>query len=303
MTTAISALFAALVLDAPVLSGAMPEHSILATEQAQARWVIINGAADSSAPFLWTWSAADDPGVAAADRKAFTAPSECKVRDNGGTLLIGASGGGFAAIDVATRRAEFYGHVPGNLHSIERLPDGRIALACSTGATVWLADVSAAPLEPARQKLKKAFALPAAHGLVWDAPRRVLWALGETNLVKLAYVPETFELRELRRYDFRGGDTRPECGHDLIPDGKNLVLTGHYRVLRFNPDTETFTEVFPIVNVKSVSFSAAGEPLFAIPNESWWTDRLQAGTGKTARVIGPFKGARFYKARWMGQRP
>lgn len=303
METLIPTVLALAILGAPALFGAMPEHSVLATEQAQARWVVIDSAADPAAPFVWSWNAEGDPGVAAADRKAFAAPSECKVRDNGGTLLIGASGGGFAAIDVATRRAKFYGRVPGNLHSIERLPDGRVALACSTGATIWLADVSAAPLEPAKQKVQKAFALPAAHGLVWDAPRNVLWALGETELVKLEYAPEAFGLRVLKRYDFRNGDTRPECGHDLVPNGRELILTGHYRVLRFNPDAEAFAEVSPIKNVKSVSFSVSGEPLLAIPNESWWTDRLQAGTGTAARVIGPFKGARFYKARWFNQRP
>ena len=48
-------------------------------------------------------------------------------------------------------------------------------------------------------------------------------------------------------------------GHDLLPDGKGgYYFTNHAAVWHFDPETETFTSVRDVRNVKSFSPSSDG---------------------------------------------
>ena len=124
---------------------------------------------------VWSWRAADSPGIPADMHTLFRTTDDCKPVDGGRRILISSSGGGVALVDRETRRASFVARVT-NAHSIEMLPGGRIAAAASvstagTGDRIVIFDA-------ATGKELASDALRSAHGAVWDEERRVLWALG-----------------------------------------------------------------------------------------------------------------------------
>lgn len=277
-----------------------PDMRIVATEQSGPRIIIVDGTPGAKPEVLWAWDPAEDPGIAPGDLPTFDCVSECKPHDGGRTILVTASGGAFAAIDVETRRAKWYGFAGENPHSIDVLPDGRVAVVSSTGNKLTLTDVSKAPFAPAKQKQVKAMELPGGHGVHWDATRNCLWAFGYFKLHKLAYDGATMSVTPLASYDYSKVCLNAG-GHDLVPDGRGgFFLTNSRVVFHFDPDTETFAIARNIAYVKSFSPSATRGDLYAIPNESWWTDRLTVRDASgNARTIGPFENPRFYKARWL----
>lgn len=253
---------------------------------------------------LWRWDPAKDPGLSAGSAASFHNIDECKPVDGGRTILVCASGGGVAAVDVAAGCARWCAYLPkpwAGPHSVERLPDGRVAVANSTGVdALQLIDLNDAPLDPAKQTVVTALPVPGAHGVVWDADRNSLFVLGYTNLLELAYRPEPMSVTVKRRWNYVAacGDA---WGHDLVADGRGgYYLTNHTAVWRFDPDTGVFARELDRPNVKSFSRDAVLGDLLTIPREHWWTDRLVVRTSDgRERTIGPFAGAKFYKARWM----
>ena len=79
---------------------------------------------------VWSWRAADSPGIPADMHALFRTTDDCKPVDGGRRILISSSGGGVALVDRETRRASFSARVT-NAHSIEMLPGERIAAAAS----------------------------------------------------------------------------------------------------------------------------------------------------------------------------
>lgn len=250
----------------------------------------------------WVWSAEGDPNVRVKDRRFFGVPDECKPRDGGKFILMNDSRGGFAGIDAMTGLCRFYGYAGGNPHSIELLPDGNVALACSHGRALKIFDVKEHPFDIEKQKSVMALDLPGGHGVVWDGKRNSLFALGYTNLYELAYMPETMSVKVLRRWDYTGS-CADAWGHDLVPDGRGgYLFTNHAAVWRFDPEAETFTKVRAVENVKSISLSSEGD-LMSIPTKKWWTDTLLVfPSGSSDRSVAReirLPGAKFYKARWL----
>lgn len=273
---------------------------IVATEQSGPRIIFIDGAPGAKAEVLWAWDPKADPGIADKDKPSFGYVSECKPRDNGKTILVVASEGAFAAIDVATSRALWYGFAGGNPHSIEVLPDKRVAVISSTGAKLQIFDVSKHPFEPEQQQKTIALEIEGGHGLHWDSERNCLWALGYYKLQKLAYDSKTMSVKVLDVYDYTESCGDP-AGHDLLPDGRGgLFFTNWHRVSRFDPKTGSFESARDVQKVKCFSPSKTRGDLYTIPNESWWTDRLEVrdSTG-ASRIVGPFNNPKFYKARWL----
>ena len=278
----------------------------VAAEQGATNVVISSAAPGSPHEFSWKWSPYEDPNVAK-DAEAFAWIDECKIADGGRTVLVCASNGGAAAIDVASRRARWYLKLASDTagpHSLELLPDGRVAVACSVGIDkLVFVDVAKHPFEPSRQAVKEVMDLPGGHGVVWDEKRDSLFVLGYTNLFELAYKKETMSVEVKRRWDFSKAavDAR---GHDLVADGRGgYYMTNRTGVWSFNPDEGVFKPVMMRAHVKSYSPDCAKGILVQMPTEKWWSDRLiviEPDGGE--RIIGPFKGAKFYKARWIRER-
>ena len=269
---------------------------LIAAEQKSNSIVAIDARQAGAPAWAWEWKASRDPGIAKGDAKLFYAPSDCKV--GGDSVLMIASGGNFAELSLATGLAVCYGHVGGNPHSITRLPGkGMFATASSVSHSVTIVSTADTPFNLELQP-KKAYPLTAAHGVEWDAQRNCLWALGHTNLVRYAWSETQFELSAVRDYDFRpvGGGG----GHDLAPDGAGgyFITTGKCLV-HFDPDAGEFRLVERLKDIKAYSPNKTWGNAYTTVRTVWWTDRIIVKKGDEERVIGPYPGAKFYKARWM----
>ena len=295
-------LLCAALLGASVCSdGALPQKFV-AAEQKSGTISVYYDRPGREPQLQWAWSAKGDPNVKPEHHRLFGVPDECKPHDGGRLVLMNDSLGGFAGLDVGTGRCKFYGNAGGNPHSVELLPDGNVAVASSTGRTLKIFNVKEHPFDPDSQQCVIALDLPGGHGVVWDAKRGTLFALGYTNLYELAYAPETMSVKVLHRWDY----TNPcvdAWGHDLLPDGKGgYYFTNHAAVWHFDPGTGVFAKARSVENVKSISLSPDGD-MMAIPRERWWTDTLlvfPSGSSDASAARGiTLPGAKFYKARWM----
>jgi len=298
-------------LIAAVLSAAFPafgaagaDYRIVAADQSTSSLVMLSGAPGAQAEILWRWDSRKDSKILPTYRNSFRNIDECKPSADGSEILANASCGGVAAVDVATASVKWYAYLPkwnAGPHSLCVLPDGKVAVANSTGVdALQIIDVSAAPLDPVRQKVVKAMSLPGAHGVVWDARRGSLFALGYTNLYELAYSSADMSVSVKRSWDY-SAKLCDQYGHDLVADGSGgYFLTNHTAVWHLDPDADRWTKVRDMANVKSFSRDAKRGDLITIAKEKWWTDELKIiEPDGTTRVVGPFPGARFYKARWM----
>jgi len=277
---------------------------IVAAEQATSSLVMLSGMPEAKAEILWRWDPSKDAGLKPGDARLFGAIDECKPRNGGASVLVNASMGGVANVDVKKGCVTWYANVGVNgsgPHSVDLLPDGRVAVANSTGIdALQIVDVAEHPLDPAQQTVKKVLDVSGAHGVVFDKDRNTLFVLGYTNLFELAYRSQDMSVKVLRTWNF-SKVCSDAYGHDLVSDGRRgYYLTNHTGVWHFNPDTGVFASVLPCANVKSFSRDEAKGDLLSVPREAWWTDRLTVRTADgRMRTVGPFAGARFYKARWV----
>ncbi len=280
----------------------VPSRIFIATEQNSGMIGVYYDSPGHTPIARWLWSAKDDPNVTEEDKQLFGVPDECKLREKGKTIIMTDSCGGAAGLDVMSGLCKWYVHAGGNPHSIDILPDGRVAVVSSMGATVKIFDVKDYPFKPSNQVAKTVFELEGGHGISWDEGRNSLFVLGYRALYELDYDAESssVSVRRSWNYEERCGDI---YGHDLVPDGKGgYFFTTHTAVWYIEPDTGMIVKARDIANVKAFAPSDDGD-LVTIPNESWWTDTLlmlpsgSSDISAARKIILP--GAKFYKARYF----
>jgi hypothetical protein len=245
----------------------------------------------------WRWKASEAAELPAAYRDKFRTTDDCKPVD-GNRVLITASSDGAALVDRATRRTLWWAQC-GNAHSAELLPGDRVVLACSvregTGNRLALFDAATPEHE--------LFSTPlvSAHGVVWDAARERLWALG---------------LRELHSYRLRDWDSASpsleldmryalpdEGGHELsaVPGTAHLIVSTHAGVWRFDRDLRTFRpdpDLRGRHDIKSAVIHPTTRRLAYTEAErpQWWTRRIRFARPEGEVVL---EGERLYKVRWV----
>ena len=190
-------------------------------------------------------------------------------------------------------------------HSAEILPDGNIAVACSTSNTpagdklkIYRVDYDRFPATEA----VAVYPLKSGHNVVWDRKNKVLWATAYTTLNAYAYglkegVPALTLCESLPLPE--GG----EDPHDLFPayGERKLWLTTSERLYKFDPKRKRFDEVVvaeELRHLKSASSGPSDCPTIVLrPTEQWWSNALVAIDG-TPVYTGPeyFK---IYKGRWL----
>jgi hypothetical protein len=148
--------------------------------------------------------------------------------------------------------------------------------------------------------------LHSGHGVVWDEPRGILWALGYAEL--RAYRLRDWESAEPKLE--RVGDHRfpGTSGHDLaeVPGTDDLVLTTHEHVLLFDREKKTFRlhpELGHAAHVKGISIHPITGHLLAVQAEgqNWWASRVRTLNPEGELLL---PGERLYKARWnVARRP
>lgn len=208
-------------------------------------------------------------------------------------VLTCASDGYLAMVSYPGGELLWEAHAKGNLHSVELLPDGRIALAASTGNYLRLYTT---PDTYTEQRVED------AHGVLYDPARGTLWVLGLHTLAE--YDPDTLQPAG-NCLDF--GDT-DIAGHDLAPcygDTNRLWVTVRDGIRVYDKTKNTFVSDHPAADlparhVKGVGNTPESNTLFYLyPNGvylPWCTDRVQVRAADGDREIA-VPGCAYYKLR------
>ncbi len=137
--------------------------------------------------------------------------------------------------------------------------------------------------------------LYSAHGVVWDAKRKSLFALGY-DVLREYKMENKVKLGLIEEWEIPG-----ISGHDLqmAPDGNKLFITEHTGAWVFDLKNKEFSKIdkFPDAeNIKSINQNKSGQFAYTVPEESWWTYhvRLHNPSGVLS-----FPDMRVYKARWF----
>ena len=243
---------------------------------------------------LWRWSGADARGLEPDERRRFDHLDECKPLDGGKRILISASNSGCALLEYPSGRIVWKASAT-NAHSLEMLPRDRIIVASSlSGDRLVLFD-----LKGGAQPVWKT-PLHSAHGVVWDAPRGALWALG---------------FDELRRYTLADWDTDhpslvlkathplpAEDGHDLraVPSSSDLIVTTETGVFLFDRERGEFRR-HPALGEKAKLKSVDIHPTTKRTVYGAWSAKVEFLDPAGALTL---KDAHPYKTRWFpGLRP
>lgn len=246
---------------------------------------------------IFSWKAQDRPEIPQSLKNKFGTTDDCKAV-SGNRILISSSGNGVALVDRRTSRTLFWGSCA-NAHSVELLPGERIAVACSVrnegGNRLALFNVKTPEKEIFSTELFS------GHGVVWDASRGILWALGGKEL--RAYQLENWEtatpsLKLEASYPLPGYG-----GHELSAVGKTpmLIVSVESGVWLFDRDTRTFRphdQLKDLHHVKSAMVHPVTEQLIYTQADSpnWWTSKIRFKNPDRTIIR---DGERLYKVRWV----
>lgn len=237
----------------------------------------------------WTWSGATAAGISDDQRPRFRNLDECRAVENGRKILITASNGGCAMLSHPAGEILWQASVT-NAHSIELLPRERVVVASSlSGDALVVFDLKTSHKPLMRTPLRS------AHGVIWDASRERLWALGFDEL--RTYRLENWETAEPGLALDEAFRLPDDDGHDLraVPQSDDLVLTTAKSVLLFDRTTKKFRkhpQVPQLEHVKSVDVHPASGRIIV----GQWSKQLSlfAPPGTIT-----FPENRPYKIRWL----
>ncbi|MBE6778869.1 MAG: hypothetical protein E7541_05730 [Ruminococcaceae bacterium] len=247
------------------------------------RRVTVHDTRDWSTP-VWEWSC-EDP--------LFRNVAGVKLRRHpvyGPVMLTCASDGYVAMVSYPEGKLLWETHAKGNLHSVELLPDGRIALAASTGSYLRLYSPNDTTAD---------IDFPDAHGALYDPQRNTLWVLGSTFLRE--YDPDTLQVAG-NQLDFSSIDA---AGHDLAPyygDTNRLWITTQQGIQVYDKEQNAFVPdaFIPLPHTKGVGNTPYSHTVFYLrPNGvhlPWCTDRIRCRDHRGEQEI-PLPGMAVYKLR------
>jgi hypothetical protein len=241
---------------------------------------------------IWSWDSKAANDIPKGFETKFNTLDDCKTY--GDEVLISASSGAIAIVGIKDRKIHFYADVP-LAHSVEMLPGGLLAAAASThvkGNRIFLFDIKKSNISIYSDTLYS------AHGVVWDDARKSLFAIGYTVLreYKLNATKNGLVLKNEWKIPGNGG-------HDLqmAPDKDHLFFTSETGNGEFDLKQSKFISMIgfaEIPNVKSIGQNNAGQFIYTIPEESWWTYHVKFASPQ--RIFN-FPDLKVYKARWYQQ--
>ncbi|SFQ30626.1 hypothetical protein SAMN05421810_10626 [Amycolatopsis arida] len=257
----------------------------------------------SAAAQRWTWHPTSNNGFGGLTG-AWGLPTDVKLRKDraGAYVAVVSDSRGLAALVTYPGGRRVWGvnaGAPSNPHSVELLPDGNVAVAASHGNFVRVYTAS----QGASSARYTQYTLADAHGVHWDPARRVLWALGKTELVALT-VGGTAAAPTLTRSHAWALPT--SGGHDLAPaleDDDVLWISTSSHVYRYSKSRDAAVATYPLATVKSVSSMPNGQQVRTAPKAGcrtgWCTDTVTFRGPDFTRTR---PGAQIYKARVWSSR-
>ncbi|NUP82006.1 MAG: MurR/RpiR family transcriptional regulator [Nonomuraea sp.] len=297
-----------------VASGTAARTPVAVTDQASRHILVLDPDRDwaEESAVLWRWQPDADSGVED-PQGSWRLPTDARLRHDASTgrqyVLVSDSCGLLAAVPYPQGGAVAWSVNAGaaaNPHGVERLPDGNVAAAASTGGWVRVYTASQGP----RSHGYAEDLLPGAHEVLWRDDMRALWAVGDDLLVRydVGGTSASPTLRRRASYDLPSAG-----GHDLQPvagDPRRLWVTTVDGVYQFDVVDGAFVAGPPQgtaldrPNVKSVGTdSRSGVVLQTTPkpgNESdWCTDEVDFYAGGSPEGSRRLPGAQIYRARWF----
>lgn len=300
-----SRILSAFVLGALLLSPSFvrAEDPIALAEQASAKILVMDYAQKSwdssnAAAVVWSWQPSDS-GIS---MEGWKLPNDARLRNNevwGGQWAAIVAGYGRLSVVSYPGKAKKWSINAGskaNVHGIELLPDGNVAVAASTGGWVRIYTASQGEASEAYAQ----FDLPDAHNVLWDPARKVLWALGKDKLVQLRVggtsAAPTLTVIATTTLPVGGG-------HDLEPkygDPNTLWLTMGGSTWTYDKTKDRATMYQNVVGYKSINNqSTTGQVIETRPHtsctqSSWCTDVIEFSSPSDMRTRA---GAAIYRAR------
>lgn len=289
-------------LQAQQISGLNPPHVLACGRSSVVESEVVLHAGWATLVPVWAWTPETSKGMPPDLVKNFSTIDECKPASGGGELLITSSHDAVAVVSRSSGDTYFSANVK-NAHSAALLPDHLIAVASSdatdgTGDRIVFFDRRVSNVRLAELPLH------AAHGLIWDEHRKLLWADGFDQLVNMHVTREengTVHVALLKVYNL------PEStGHDfkLSADCSTLYVSTTHHAYEFPIALETFQPFQPladIVDVKSFSIDPkSGQMVYTVADKGgYWTSTLRfAHPEYTASLATPI-----YKTRWVTDLP
>ncbi|MBK8976985.1 MAG: hypothetical protein IPM29_13800 [Planctomycetes bacterium] len=215
-------------------------------------------AADGPGAQRWEWSPRDADGLREEQVAWFDDPCDVKCIDAGRSLLAAAGGGAVFVVRVADRSLELVTRVDGTPAAVERLPDGRLAVA-SDGRVLLLA-----PVAGKRSPPLATVTLDGAAALCWDPARGELCALGARELVGL--VPGAAAWTERWRTALPAtGQGRDLC---WLPGPQRVLVATTAGVLELDADAHRLAPATTLADagdLLSLAELRAGGPWLCLP--------------------------------------
>ena len=271
---------------------AKSENLILVCGDSKVLLVDYANSKDSIPEIVWNWDAHLAQDLPEEYKlKKFNSVDDCMAVNNGKQILVSSSSGAIAILNREDKKVVFYTDVP-NAHSIELLPGNKIIAAASTnpkGNKLMVFDIDNPGV------LLFSDSLYSAHGVVWDADRKSLFALGY-DVLREYKIENEVELVLKEEWKIPGIG-----GHDLqmAPSRDELFITEHTGAWAFELENKQFNKIdkFPDAeNIKSLNQNKSGQFVYTVPEESWWTYhvRFHNPSGFLS-----FPDMRVYKVRWF----
>ena len=251
---------------------------------------------------VWTWTPEKSKGMPSELVKNFSTIDECKPASGGSELLVTSSHDAVAIVSRLSGNTLFSANVK-NAHSAVLLPDHLIAVASSdatdgTGDRIVFFDRRVSNVRLAELPLH------AAHGLVWDARRKSLWADGFNQLVNVRVTRD--EAGQVHASFLKIYNLPESTGHDfrMNSDCSTLYVSTTHHAYEFSIAQEKFLPYAPLANLLDLkSFSVdprSGQIVYTLADPGgYWTSTLRFALPQyTAPLPTPI-----YKTRWVSDLP
>lgn len=216
------------------------DYYVCAGNQASVKYEVYDPAVtdwNSGSALKWSFAPTTAGGWTSSEVAAYSNPSDMKLRWAGSSqVVVSCASGGLATLATYPGGTMVWANNIGgsyNPHSVERLPNGNVAVAASAGNFVRVYAAS----QGNRNNTYASYTLSGAHGVLWDPQNNVLWAVGDTVLVSLSVggTAGSPSLSQVASYALPGSG-----GHDVSAtwgDPNSLWVTTSLNVYQFQKST------------------------------------------------------------------
>lgn len=213
---------------------------------------------------IWEWDAKSVQSIVGGDMIRL---DECKVVDGVTKILATSSRSWAVLLDIATKELLWWSYSSKNAHSADLLPDGKIAVACSSsesgeGNKVQIFDI--------KESNKELFSTPleSAHGVVWNEADQKIYAIGGSTLNVYTLNGSDTNTPTLTLVKSIDTSSRVTGLHDLtLVNPTTLLLAGRKAAL-YDLTKNTFTPLPHFsgsIGIKSVNYNHT-------TGDCWYTD-------------------------------